>query len=251
MAEAEKVRTLHIIAKHTGSRNPISRRTRLEIKINLSEAHNVLSDLHGKLSQFSGDQVVVEFGRTAMRWSDCSSYAKMGDLGVFGRSQMQKAFEDASYGLKEFEMSNIVDTGSGSHLILRIPNDYDLKAACRIRVLHLLAKHTESRNPLSRRTNEKILISKADAQEVIMKYIDRFKDLEGEALVSSFAKDASARSDCGSFRKGGDLGVFGVGQMQAAFENASYALKEFQLSGVVDTDSGTHVILRIPLDYQL
>jgi NIMA-interacting peptidyl-prolyl cis-trans isomerase 1 len=42
----------------------------------------------------------------------------------------------------------------------------------------------------------------------------------------------------------GDLGFFGTGQMQRAFEEASFALAVGGLSGIVDTDSGIHVILR-------
>ena len=39
-------------------------------------------------------------------------------------------------------------------------------------------------------------------------------------------------------------GRFGRGQMQKPFEEATYALKVGELSDVVDTDSGVHIILR-------
>lgn len=51
-------------------------------------------------------------------------------------------------------------------------------------------------------------------------------------------------SDCSSAHKGGDLGFFGRGQMQKPFEDATFALPVGGLSGVIQTDSGTHVILR-------
>lgn len=42
---------------------------------------------------------LAEFKNLASQFSDCSSAKKGGDLGQFGRGQMQKAFEDASYDL--------------------------------------------------------------------------------------------------------------------------------------------------------
>ena len=39
----------------------------------------------------------AEFATLAGRESDCSSASKGGDLGPFGRGQMQKPFEDATY----------------------------------------------------------------------------------------------------------------------------------------------------------
>lgn len=43
----------------------------------------------------------------------------MGHAGWFGRGQMQEPFEKATFGLKVGELSDIIDTDSGSHIILR------------------------------------------------------------------------------------------------------------------------------------
>jgi NIMA-interacting peptidyl-prolyl cis-trans isomerase 1 len=58
-------------------------------------------------------------GDVAISESDCSSARKMGDLGYFGRGDMQKEFEDAAFQLKPGEMSHVVETASGLHLIER------------------------------------------------------------------------------------------------------------------------------------
>lgn len=60
-----------------------------------------------------------KFAQLAKENSDCSSYSRGGDLGWFGRGQMQKPFEDAAFGLKRGEMSDLISTDSGIHIILR------------------------------------------------------------------------------------------------------------------------------------
>lgn len=60
-----------------------------------------------------------KFAQLASQHSDCSSHSKGGDLGWFGRGQMQKAFEDAAFALEIGKITNVVSTDSGVHLILR------------------------------------------------------------------------------------------------------------------------------------
>jgi NIMA-interacting peptidyl-prolyl cis-trans isomerase 1 len=42
----------------------------------------------------------------------------------------------------------------------------------------------------------------------------------------------------------GDLGKFGPGEMQKAFENSAFSLNVGEISGIVSTDSGFHILLR-------
>lgn len=61
--------------------------------------------------------------------------------------------------------------------------------------------------------------------------------------ISSPTKQA--RSDCGSYQDGGDLGDFGHEDMMKPFSDASFALDVGQITkNIVSTDSGYHLIMR-------
>ena len=61
---------------------------------------------------------------------------------------------------------------------------------------------------------------------------------------SKFAELAKANSQCGSAANGGSLGAFGKGQMVPEFETAAFALKPGEISNVVQTQFGYHIIRR-------
>jgi NIMA-interacting peptidyl-prolyl cis-trans isomerase 1 len=127
----------------------------------------------------------------------------------------------------------------------------------KIRCSHLLVKHRESRRPSSWREAE-ITRSKEEAIEILRGHERRIQS--GEATLGEIAK---SESDCSSARKNGDLyvfagvpqsstwmrlthssGFFGRGEMQKEFEDAAFALQPGEVSGIVDTASGVHLIER-------
>ena len=59
---------------------------------------------------------------------------------------------------------------------------------------------------------------------------------------ADFAELAMEYSECGSAENGGDLGTFGLGQMVPEFEEAALALEPGEISGIVETQFGFHII---------
>ncbi|MHC4392261.1 MAG: peptidylprolyl isomerase [Planctomycetota bacterium] len=73
--------------------------------------------------------------------------------------------------------------------------------------------------------------------------INEFK-AEIEAGDSPFEDIAKRHSDCPSGASGGDLGAFGPGQMVPEFDTVAFALEIGQMSDVVETPFGYHLIQR-------
>ncbi|HAG15126.1 MAG TPA: peptidylprolyl isomerase [Bacteroidales bacterium] len=51
--------------------------------------------------------------------------------------------------------------------------------------------------------------------------------------------------DPGSSKKGGELGMYGRGELYPEFESVAFGLKEGEISGIVETEAGYHVIQMI------
>lgn len=70
----------------------------------------------------------------------------------------------------------------------------------------------------------------------------RNRILKGE----SFATLAILYSeDPGSAKKGGELGLYGRGELYPEFESVAFGLKEGEVSGIVETEAGYHIIQMI------
>ncbi|MCK5760527.1 MAG: peptidylprolyl isomerase [Candidatus Delongbacteria bacterium] len=83
------------------------------------------------------------------------------------------------------------------------------------------------------------------ASHILFKKDDKELALEvHEKLLAGddFAEFASAHSECPSREKGGDLGSFGRGKMVAEFDKAAFELQKDEISDLVETQFGYHII---------
>lgn len=81
---------------------------------------------------------------------------------------------------------------------------------------------------------------KVQVKERLLEYRNRI--LKGE----SFATLAILYSeDPGSAKKGGELGMYGKGELYPEFEAVAFNLKEGEISGIVETEAGYHIIQMI------
>ena len=89
----EQVQALHILKKHSGSRRPSSWRCTVVTQSKeeaIQQITKIKSQLEDVLSSAGYDTMLKLFKQIASVESDCSSAERGGDLGKFGRGQMQK-----------------------------------------------------------------------------------------------------------------------------------------------------------------
>ena len=76
--------------------------------------------------------------------------------------------------------------------------------------------------------------------------LDKIKAIR-ERIVSGksdFAAEAKEHSDCPSGQEGGSLGWFGRGMMVPEFDKVAFEMKKGEVSGVVSTQFGYHIIYK-------
>lgn len=75
--------------------------------------------------------------------------------------------------------------------------------------------------------------------------LDKIRTIRERIVAGGdFAEEARKNSDCPSGREGGSLGWFGRGMMVKEFDQAAFSMKKGELSGVIATQFGYHVIYK-------
>ena len=76
--------------------------------------------------------------------------------------------------------------------------------------------------------------------------LDKIKDIRARIVEgkADFAEEAKKHSDCPSGQQGGSLGWFGRGMMVPEFDKAAFEMKKGEVSGIVTTQFGYHIIYK-------
>jgi len=147
-----------------------------------------------------------------------------GYLGFFTAMQTVWPFEHAMYTLPLNQISKPVRSNYGYHVILvhsRRP------AVGQIHCAHILKSFTSR-------------ISKEAKERMMIEIKDLKRRAENGEDFATLAKDHS--DDHGSGSRGGDLGWFGINRMVPDFERAAFSLNPGEISDVIETQFGFHII---------
>ena len=107
-ANQDRISASHVLVAFKGSRRANAAVTRTK-----EEAQKRAAEVRAKA--LKGE----DFTALAREYSEDPSAGKGGDLGSFGRTSMVKPFADAAFALKVGDVSEVVETEFGFHVIQR------------------------------------------------------------------------------------------------------------------------------------
>lgn len=138
----------------------------------------------------------------------------------------QFAMEIVLRKLVEHEVASKITLGPDDAKNFYDQNPEMFKTPEMVRASHILVKVEENASP-------------EDKAKALAKIKGIQKRVQGGEDFAVVAKEVS---DCPSKENGGDLNFFQRGQMVGPFENAAFSLKPGQMSDIVETEYGYHLI---------
>lgn len=165
------------------------------------------------------------FAQVAAGYSDANDALQGGSLGWRSADRIPALFVDAIQKLKSGEVSEILRSPNGFH-ILKLVN--------------------------RRSKDAPVVITQTHARHILIKISELVPENEAKNRLSEiklridkgadFAAQAKLYSEDGSAAQGGDLGWLSPGETVSEFETAMDALKVKQVSGLVQSGFGWHLI---------
>lgn len=149
------------------------------------------------------------------------------------KAELDAAERDAVFGIDQGAISKIITVGTElrAYKITQKSSGEE-----QVRASHILIAYkgaTRAKEGISRSKDE----AKAEAEKILK---------EVKATPAQFAVIAKTKSDDSTAaNSGGDLGFFSRGTMTKAFEDAAFSMKAGDISNVVETEFGFHIIQMI------
>ncbi|MBU1317718.1 MAG: peptidylprolyl isomerase [candidate division Zixibacteria bacterium] len=162
----------------------------------------------------------ADFEQLAKEYSDDPSAADGGDLGYFGKGDLVPEFENVAFALPIGDVSDVVGTQYGFHIIKCIDKQGD-----RVRCQHILcmAKATDS------------------DKAAIIRFADSLRSLaEGGADFGELVKEYSVDEE--TKKQGGELGWFVTSDLTPEFAKAIGGLNVGDISPPTESQFGIHVL---------
>ncbi|MCB8964536.1 MAG: peptidylprolyl isomerase [Bacteroidales bacterium] len=173
------------------------------------------------------------FSTLAVAYSeDRSSAIRGGELGFLSREELVKAFADVAFNLKEGQVSNIVETEYGFHVIQMIENKGD-----RVNVRHILMKPSYSSDMLSK------AVAKLDSISALVKS----DSLKFEMAAMRFSEDKKSNINGGLIiNPYTNTSLFEKDQLQPSDYYVIKELKEGEMSAPFESrDEHANVVFKV------
>ncbi|MDP2311781.1 MAG: peptidylprolyl isomerase [Pseudomonadota bacterium] len=206
----------HILISHAGAINALPNITRSR-----EEARARAAEVRGKLLA-GGD-----FSDLAKAYSDDATGARGGSLGGFMEGTMVAPFEAALKLLSLGQVSEVVESPFGFHVIRR-------DALAEVHEKHLLVTWSGAE-----RAPAGVSRSKEDAKARVDQAVAKLASGTPWADVVRTYSDGPLKED------GGDLGWFGRGQLAPMLDSAAFDLDVGATSPVIESPRGFHVLQRV------
>ena len=162
----------------------------------------------------------LSFEDAAKQYSQDPTASTGGDLGWFGRGDMVPAFEEAAFNLVPGQVSGVVRTRYGLHLIQCVE-----KSATRVHARHILIRLVPSAADSTR------VHALADSVATLAKNGGNFCE-----LAQQFSEDEESQKNCG------ELGWYPIQEMFPEFKAALTDAKAGDIVGPVSTQFGWHIL---------
>jgi peptidyl-prolyl cis-trans isomerase SurA len=174
-------------------------------------------------------RIGADFAKMAATYSDAPDALKGGAIGWRDPDRLPPLFAVELRKLKPGQVTNVIKSNTGFHIIKMsnqrsLAADADKTVVQQTRARHILIKVSPT-------------VTAAEAQRKLAEIKQRI-----DSKSSTFEEQARLFSNDGSASKGGDLGWMMPGDTVAEFETVMDALKPGEVSGVVQSPFGFHLI---------